>query len=310
MTETLSPVVELPRMNAADAITLALALKTALHAAQPRTTDEAPARASRRADASAATGPTIPENVSACMTRMEACCARLTRARREGAAVSPEPAGGDRRSIFTRYKKAWSTLFTQVSVWIETDVVASLSAAQRTALDEVLVVGVTPETYSGTARRVWLDGRERLAAIKARGLAEVFTALGAEGVLAHVQRIHTQLAADLGVTAARPAKNTPSEVGDALTALQAVMREYVVKVHAMAEPSAPASGATVAALLAPFRELRMTARAGAVRAATKKKAAKKTTPVVDPAAKPANTGTDAARPVATEPTPLRPTGTG
>lgn len=308
MSEVLSPVVTLPRMNAADAITLALSLKTALNlaqSAQAKAAEEHAAKTQpRKTDASNAPALVLvmPGNIPACMARLDACCVALTRARREGAATQAEalPRRGVRKAAFDRYKKSWSALLSQVAIWREIGAVADLTAAQRAALDEVFPEGVNAKHLAGTARRVWLDGRDLLAAIKARGLGEVFSALGAGGVHAHVLKLHAQLAAELGVSApTRPAAAT-GEVGEALLALQSVMREYVVKVHAMGDPAVPQSAAMVDALLAPFSELRATGRVSAAKTAVKKAPAKP--PVIDTDAKPANT--DASKPA------LRPTGTG
>ncbi|MFO0645178.1 MAG: hypothetical protein U0326_02995 [Polyangiales bacterium] len=307
MSEIIRPVVTLPRMNAADAITLALSLKTALNLAQSAQAKAAEEHATksqpRKADASNAPALVLvmPGNIPACMARLDACCVTLTRARREGAATQAEerPRRGVRKAAFDRYKKSWSALLSQVAIWRETGALASLTAAQRAALDEVFPEGGNAKDLTGTARRVWLDGRDLLSRIKARGLGEVFTALGAEAVQAHVQRLHAELAAELGVTAPTKSAAATGEVGDAFVALHGVMREYVVKVHAMIDPAMPESAALVDALLAPFSELRATGRTTATKPA-KKIPAKP--PVIDTDAKPANS--DTAKPA------LRPTGTG
>lgn len=308
MSPIISPVVTLPRMDAAEAITLVLSLKTALHHAQtaqekPAEEPTSPAK-TRRGGAEPASAPVvIPGNVASCMTRLDACCATLTLARSHGVTtkVDVRSRSAARQSVVGRYKKAWTAVRSQVAVWRETGAVGRLTPAQRDALDVVFPADGDARNLKSATRRVWADGRDTLAEIKSRGVDAAFSALGGDDALAHVRALHTQLGAELGVTArAKPSVASGGAVADALGAIRTTLREYVIKVHAMIDPAVPASAAAVGALLSPIDEVFKRSRATVAKSTATKAPAKP--PVVDPNAKPSNT--DAQHP------PLRPTGTG
>jgi hypothetical protein len=316
MREIIHPIVVLPRMDAGDAITLTLSLKTSLHAAQTpqaKHAEESAAtpRARRREVEAASAHPiavVIPSNVTSCMTRLDACCTALSNARRAGDTTrgNAQSSRSSRKALFERYQRAWSAGSGQVRVWRETGALDALTPMQRTSLDEVFPSAGDGAVARANARRRWARGRDRLATMKARGLDEVFASLGAARVLTNIEMAHAQLAAELGVTEHTKPSASTGEMGEALSALQATLREYVIKVHALADPATPGTDALIATLLAPFEELRKTSRATPAKPATEKKSSTAKTPatppVIDPHAKPSNT--DTASPA------LRPTGTG
>lgn len=307
MSQIITPVVVLPRMNAADAITIALALKTALRTAQTdaKPNEEAAANAKgkrREADAKSAPAPVIAANVPSCMTRLETCCEALSSANRKGSTTPVVTRSGtSTKSLLGGYKRAWSAVRSQVNVWRETGTIARLSEEQRDAVDQTFPAGGDAQKLTGAARRVWVWGRDTLASIKSHGLDEAFASLGAQDVLAHVQKLHTQLAASLGVTVvSRSSSTSGGDVGGALADVQATLREYVIKVHAMVDPAVPGSAELAETLLKPLSSFQPTVRSSPA------KATPKTVP-----AKPAPIDTTATASNTNATTPaLRPTGTG
>ncbi len=267
MTFVISPMVALPRMDAAEAAATVIALKTALHlamSAQVRSSAEraANARGKRREGDAPVVPVAVHASVPACMKRLDARCTALTQARHD-AALRDEgrPNRVARRQLFARYKKAWTAVRSLVGVWRETGALASLPPAQLRGVDQVFPDKAGPQARNATALRTWGLGRETFERVKALGVDAAFASLGGSAALAHVTRLHDELGAALGVTSrALPAAAEGGAVATELSAVQSLMREYVIKVHAMVDPEAPGSQALAEALLLPFGALRKAGR--------------------------------------------------
>ncbi len=305
MSDVISPVVTLPRLNAADAIALVLALGTALDLAQSEQAavsegQAANSRGRRQAEAPVPTAlpVAIPANISACVARLRGSCERLEAARKGDATPSATaPKRRSRKVIFAAYQRAWTAARSQVGVWREAGMFAALPAAQREALDAVFPDGGGAEGLTGSARRVWTAGRDLLATARGRGVFATFASLRSAEVLSHVVALHDELGAELGVTAkTRRRGGTSGNVAPALGEVQSGLREYVIKVSAMVEGDVPGSAVVAEALLAPFGEFSRAAPARSTKTVV--------TPQPVAPAKPA-----APRDVIETPV-LRPTGTG
>ncbi len=297
-------VMAIPLMTAAALLALARSLQTSLTTAQAAQVSASEAQAAntrgrRRNDAEpeAAVPVSIPGNIPSCMKRLDGACATLSLARRsaasEGAGRAPSSV---RQSVTGRYRKAWSAVTGQLSVWNKAGVISELPEASRASLTRVFGEELRAPDLSGTAAAAWVKGADTLDHVKSEGVEALFSSLGGARVLANLTRTHAEIGASLGITVA-VSSSTPASISvrDALAAARSVMSEYVIKVHAMIDPEVPGSEAVASSLLAPFGEL--SKRARPVKKATK------TAPVTPPV-----TRREVADP-ANDAAPLRPTGT-
>ena len=298
----LVPTITLPRMGAGELIAVVFRLKTsfrATKASQVESSREGAANATGRArkDAtqSVAVPVAIPATVSGCMKRLQSECAQLSQARRD-AVIAQKPAGAAKRvGLVGRYRGAWNVLRRQVSVWHDAGTIAALDEATREAFARVFGASCERPVLKGSARAMWSTGHDALDQIKSEGLDAVIASLGGADVLARVRTLHDQADVALGMSTEIPMIAEGVKLGDSMTAVQTVLREYVLKVHAMVAVEVPGSDALAAQLLAPFNDVVTGARPAKKTAAVQKPATPVTpvapvAPVAEPALKP--TGSD------------------
>lgn len=304
-TSSIAPDVALPRMTAPETAGLIQALGTA-HEAMVRAhspTLAPPSNAPPSAGGSfppSSEVPSVPWAVSECAARLERAGREVAAAceaeRRDAVTATAGKASRDARRLrFEAYRRAWTALNAQVSVWRETRALDALADPQRAAFDRVLPAGASIDLRRrGLA--VWSAGDAALASLRAEGLVAVCAALGGSVVLAHLQRAHDDFGASLGVS--RPLAAAPrrsNAVAAAYTRALTVLREYVLKVYASVTPTAPVSERLAVTLLAPLLEA-----AARAKPAAKPAAAAPVTP------RKATVARDAANDVVAT---LRPTGT-
>ncbi len=260
----LTPSIALPRVDTASLVALAVALETELRiakATQARSSEAvaANARGRRKGEPEGESAVPVPiaAGVTSCMKRLGVACTQLSRARRAASRSEGRPQRAVRKGLLGRYRKAWSMLASQVEVWRGAGALASLTEAQRASLDRV--VGEIPDLRTN-ARAAWTLGRDALEHIRSEGVDAVVAALGGAAVLAHVERVHGEMGAAFGVTASTAVDASGGAVADAMASVQSLMREYVLKVHAMVDPEVPGSDELAAQLLAPFVDVRSAAR--------------------------------------------------
>jgi hypothetical protein len=316
MSLVFAPVISFPQMSAPTLVAVGCSLRTALAAARI-----AQARASADAVANRSSfdrdEPTfqpvhavpveIPSGVLSCMRRLDEACATLVLRRREKAARNEKtPARSARRGISGRYHKAWNTLGDQFGVWRKAGVLGALPAASRAAITYVFGATVAMPELRGSVRAQWTVGGETLDRMRVVGVDAIILSLGGGSVLANLQRMHDEVGAAFGMTAAVAGTTAVGDgtVGGSMANVRAVLREYVLKVHAMVDPEVPGSEALAATLLAPLVDLANAPSPVKGKARGGAKAPAK--PVEEPVEKPETTQ------AATEgaPVPLRPTGTG
>jgi hypothetical protein len=319
MTLVFAPVISFPHMNAPTLVAVGCSLHTALAAAcaaQARASANAVANRSplERDDIPTETEHAVPVEIPAvvvsCMRRLEEACATLSQARRDQSANEEStPVTLARRGIAGRYRGAWGTLEDQFSVWRKAGVLDGLPEASREALTRVFGASMTMPILKDGARAQWTVGRDTLEKMRKHGVDAILVSLGGGPVLANLQRVHDEVGASFGMTAAitRSQGHAEMSVGEAMTNVRAVLGEYVIKVHAMVAPEVPGSEALAATLLAPLVDLANAPSSAKGKAKAGAKALAK------PETKPETTDT---KTEATEEssdktsTPLRPTGTG
>lgn len=300
MKSSIAPVVVLPRMNAAETVTMLLALTTALSAQVTAQAAVPPATRGARAPAQ----PGVPAAITEAGVALDRCCTALTAscARSSGKATrAPGNANrAERRARCNACQRAWGAVQSQLDVWRETNALAALSETQRASFERVFGDGIGVDVNA--RQRVFrTQSAAKLAAIDAAQLGEVFTLLGGASALSHLRSMHDAFSASLGVAAPLPVEVTekapPSDVLAVLNEAQAAIRQYVIVVYASVIASNPASVKLGEALLAPLLDA-----ADQPRATRSKKTAP---PVAQPVTQPV------AHPPANDTAPaLRPTGTG
>lgn len=326
MTLVFAPVISFPHLNAPTLVAVGCSLHTALaaaRAAQARASANAVAnrspleRDTPPAETEHAVPVEIPAGVVSCMRRLDEACATLSQARRDqSASEESTPATLGRRGITGRYRGAWGTLGDQFVVWHKAGVIHGLPKASREALTRVFGSPLAMPTLNDGARAQWTVGRDTLERIHKEEVDTIIGSLGGERVLANLQRVHAEVGAAFGMTAAISQAQGDGEVtvGDALTHVRTVLGEYVLKVHALVDPEVPGSEALAATLLAPLVDLARapSAAKGKAKASAKARAGAKTP------ARPETKPTEATdpKPETKDDTPekssapLRPTGTG
>jgi hypothetical protein len=301
----LIPTIVLPRMRAGEVIAVVFRLKTALKAAKSSQAEASSDRAAnatgrqrgREVPQSVAVPVAIPGTVTACMKRLQVECARLSQARREPATGTPaKPVNrAERRGVVGRYRGAWNVLRRQLSVWRDAGTIDALDEATSDAFTRVFGASDELPMLEGSARAMWTSGQETLDHMKSEGVDAVIASLGGAHVLARVRTVHEEVDAELRMTAAKHPGVAGAGVGDTMSAVLALLREYVLKVHAMVAVEVPGSDALAAQLLAPFEDVVSSGRSSKQTAAVQK-LAKPATPVapVAPVAEPVlkATGTD------------------
>ncbi len=292
MTSSIAPAVVLPRMNAAETVTMMLSLTTALKA---------------RMDAQAAHRPTTPDApmpvVSAAIIEagsavdlrcaaLSASCSRSSSKATRSTAVAHR---AERRAAHVTCQRAWSAVQSQLDVWNETDSFAVLTDAQRASFDRVFADGVGFD-LKARRRSFWVQSAAKLAAVDEAHLDAVFALLGGSLTLSHLRTAHAALGDALGITALVPAEAPPSDVLARLGEAHAAIRQYVIVVYASVTRANPASGMLAESLLAPLLEL-----AAVPRATPRKKAAAPAQPVAPTPVvqRPANDTAPAQRPTGT-----------
>ncbi len=297
-------VIAIPSLGAAALLALARSLQVSLAAVQAAQVSASESQAAntrgrRRADAEteAAVPVSIPGNIPSCMKRLDGACATLSLARRSAASQDAGRAPTSvRQGVAGRYRKAWSAVAEQLSVWSKAGVISELPEASRASLVRVFGEALSAPDLSGTAAAAWIKGAETLDRVKSEGVDALFSSLGGGRVLANLTRVHAEVGAVLGITVAGSPSPVSTRVSDAIAAVRSVMGEYVIKVQAMIDPEVPGSESAASSLLAPLVELSSRARPA--------KKATKATPVTPPV-----TQREVATP-ANNAAPLRPTGTG
>ncbi|MFO0648293.1 MAG: hypothetical protein U0326_18785 [Polyangiales bacterium] len=300
----LVPTIVLPRMSAGELIAVVFRLKTSFRAAKASQVDASRDRAAnatgrqraKETPQGAAVPVAIPAAVTGCMKRLQTECAQLSQARRDAVTGTPsKPAAtGERRGVAGRYRGAWNVLHRQFGVWRDAGTIAALDEATREAVARVFGASNERPILKGSARAMWTSGQETLDEMKSEGLDAVIASLGGTDVLARVRTVHDEVDVALRMTAT-PSGDAGVGIGDSMTAVQTVLREYVLKVHAMVAPEVPGSDALAAQLLAPFNDVVTAARPATKTTAVQKPATPVTpvapvAPVAEPALKP--TGTD------------------
>lgn len=261
----ISPSVSLPRVDSGVLVALVHSLMTSFKAAQATPAHVEAVSGTRRKAASTESATSrivVSENVSECMVRLEAANAHLETVRRAAQpGASKGPSRAARRGLVGRCRRAWSVLRRQLLVWRDVGAIAKLPEATQHAFARVFGEAWASPDLRGNAMTLWIAGRDTLNQMKSEGVADEIISLGGEGVLADVRAVHAELGAAFGVTKEVPANDTSVGVGEAVASVQTVLREYVIKVHAMISPKAPGSEALVARLLAPFDAVSANSRA-------------------------------------------------
>jgi hypothetical protein len=302
ITIAISPSVALPRVDSGVLVALVHSLATSFHAAQAAHHEAAPSgRRKTPSTEAAAPSVVISECVSECMTRLRAANTRLEEVRRAADPGVPRgPSRVQRRSLVGRYRRAWNVLRRQLLVWRDNGAIAKLAPSTRDAFERVFGKAWGSPDLRGGAMTLWIAGNDALDKMKTEGVIPVITEMGGASVLAAVRASHDELGAAFGVTQEIPANDTAAGLSDAVADVQTVLREYVIKVHAMQTPSVAASTPFVARLLAPFEAVIESSRAVAKSAkakaekvkAEKAEKDKKATPVAPVAPVVTRTGTD------------------
>lgn len=274
-TSSIAPVVILPRMGAAEAITVSLALMTALRA-RNNTRAHAPPRARAERDAPPVQA-AVPSTVTSAAKRLDRAEKRLSSScarsvKRATARSSATARCATRRERFWACKRAWAALKGQLRAWRDAKVFDALSPAQRAAVERVFPGGASIDV-NGRTRAVWGLSAAKLAQFDASGLGEVFDALGGALIVSHVRSEHAALGAVLGVSVPLPSSDAAAEASDVLDALARTldaMRSYVLAVYGAVDPDVPTTEELAGALLAPLLEAAAQRRKTAARAKTPK----------------------------------------
>lgn len=290
-TSSIAPVVTLPRMGAAETVTMILALMTALHARiGAHGHNVKPLKAGK--DATPAQ-PAVSAEVTSTAKRLEHACTQLSAscAKSTSNTAARSSALGNRaqrRARFHSCKRAWSAVYSLMNVWRETRALDALTSAQREALERVLPEGTSID-LRGRGRAVWGLGAAKLAEFDAAKLGDVFEALGGGRVMAHLRSEHDAFGATFGVSVPITSTQSPDTLAVLATALDAV-RRYVLAVYTMIDPDVPATAELAEALLAPLLDAAAQPRKTVTRAKTAKTKQPVTpvTPVTPVAPTPAN----------------------
>lgn len=303
-TSSIAPVVTLPRMGAAETVTMILALMTALHARiGAHGHNVKPLKAGKDATP---VQPAVPATVTSAATRLghaekqlSASCAQ--RVMCSSAKMSATTNRAQRRARFNACQRAWSAVNAQLQAWSTAKVFDTLSPAQRAAVERVFPDGASIE-LKGRGRALWGLGAAKLAQFDAAGLGAVFEALGGAHVMNHLRSEHNALGAVLGVSAplGKTATSAPDTLAVLATALDA-MRGYVLAVYGTVDPDVPATAELAEALLAPLLDAAAQPRKTVTRAKTAKakQPATPVAPVAPVAHAPANDVAPAQRPTGT-----------
>jgi hypothetical protein len=303
------PTVVLPRMSAATSLAVGQSLHTALWATQNAQVQTSAAQAantpSPRAEGATpepAVPVAIPATVAECMSRLDAVCQHLAATRPDGA-TAPTPNRSARRArrkgLPGRYRKAWFALEKQLHLWRGSGLFAKLPSASREVLTGVFGEDLRVSRLQTDGRSQWTLGSKTFAEKDFAAVEAIFRANGAEDLVTHLRSLHDELGVAFGVTAAVSVPAPPVTTAALVTEVQDVMREYVLKVHAMVSPIVPGSEALAAQLLAPLADL---VRSQPSKAAKTTKATKTKDAAQDARPDPVVKDTPAE--------PLRPTGTG
>lgn len=290
-TSSIAPVVTLPRMGAAETVTMILALMTALHARTgAHGHNVKPLKAGK--DATPAQ-PAVSAEVTSWAKRLEHTCTQLSAAcsksaRNTAAKSSALGNRAQRRARFHSCKRAWSAVYAIMNVWRETRALDALTVAQRDAMERVFPEGTSIDR-SGRGRALWGLGATKLAEFDAAKLGEAFEALGGGRVVAHLRSEHDAFGATFGVSMPIASTQSPDTLAVLATALDAV-RRYVLAVYTMIDPDVPATAELAEALLAPLLDAAAQPRKTVTRAKTAKtkQPATPVTPVAPVAPTPAN----------------------
>lgn len=299
-----APQVALPTLSALEllVVILALAARFEALAAQHAEGDDAPDTRKKNTPKHAAPRFVVPITVSGCMTRLQAACVTLSQAAHADATelAQKKTAKSDNRH---RYKRAWSAVRAMFGAWREADAFTKLPVSSRDAFERVFPEGAVPP-LRGSSRAVWSASAAVLTRAKREGVDGVVRALGGADVYGHLLREHDALGVALGLdTAHAPAPDAimlgVTEVvplAEALAAAKDILREYVLKVTAMAGPEVPGSTELVAQLLKPLYDAALE-RATRTRRTKTKAPAEHDVPTRPVA--PANDGSVVARPTGT-----------
>ncbi len=259
------PTVALPRMSTATLLAMCQSLRTALWATQSTQAQNSAALAANtpashaRGALSEPTVPVaIPGTVTECMDRLDTTCRHLADTRPEGATVS-SPNRSSRRArrkgLPGRYRKAWIGLEKQIHLWRDSGLLAKLPSASREVLTRVFGANLKVSRAQTDGRALWTLGSKTLAEKDFAAVEAIFHANGAEDLVTHLRSLHEELGVAFGMTAAVSVPAPPVTTSEIVAEVQSVMREYVLKVHAMVSPVVPGSEALAAKLLAPLADL-------------------------------------------------------
>lgn len=226
---TMSDLVQLPKLDAASAVTLVHRLLTlaAQHKKLPAGVDKACKRLRERHGELEA-----------------ALCERLA-----------APAGDSRRAQLADQAEdlALSALYDFLTAYSKLPESEPGSAVADRLLATLYPDGLkfTQLTY----QKQWAETSARLQRIAADALHRDLKQLGGEVFLKNLQQAHKEYGAALGVTSpkASPASAT-APVRDPLQNLQEALRQYVLQVSALADPERPATEEMATELLAPMSE--------------------------------------------------------
>lgn len=293
MTSSIAPTVVLPRMNAADTVTMALALMNALKTRVDAQADLPPVTHGPRAPVVSAAITEAGATLGLKCAALSTSCSRSADKATRSSAIANR---AERRSAHLSCQRAWSAVQSLLNVWRETNAFAVLTDAQRASFDQLFADGVGVD-IKAPRRSFWMRSTEKIAAIDEAHLGAVFALLGGSVALSHLRSAHAALSAALGITALVPQDAPPSDVLVALGEAQSAMRQYVIVVYAAVDSTNAASVALGKALLAPLLEL-----AAMPRATQRKKSETPAQPVAP---------TPVVQRAANDTAPvLRPTGTG
>lgn len=245
--------VQLPRLSATDGVTVIHELVGALATADR---DREEAERARKGKKKGANDPALlaaPDNVRASLRRLADTGSALDRARAARQREAPKPP--DKRKADVRVDRAWGTLLAWMNAVcaLEDGATPSVEEMQRVR-DRVFPgperLGFLSERY----KRQWKLGEDRTEVIEREGLAATIDAFGGARFLRNVVAAQQAYGAAVGMTApvAPAAPKTP--VRPALDAVLAALRDYVLKVRALADPDVPGSEALADRLLHPFVE--------------------------------------------------------
>lgn len=310
------PTIVLPKMSQEALLARAHALCTAFDAAlqdQVQASEarvaNTPVRAREGASGTASVPVAVPGPVTSCMGRLRSACDDLADARvAKKGSPGREVRRAARKKLPGRYRKTWGTLETQLGVWHDGGMLAALPEVSREALAEVFGAELTVPDLKVDVAVAWTRGEEKLALMRSKKIESIFASLGGAQLVKNVEAAHAEFSAAFHMSSPASLPAPSGSAAEAQKALQSVMADYVLKVHAMVCPDAPGSDELAAKFLAPLGQA-VAAKANA-RAPKKKPAV---TPKREPASgeAPVKPMESPAKPAEqpTEPA-LRSTGTG